>query len=306
LDAEAFRQQGAEVSAAVLEQLGGFVGLADRFPFDRGETNKALTLFMLRLADAVAPTNDDAAHQLRGAAVRIANSATYPGSRRQTVEASKIVEAVRPVIKQVGNELEALIGDSPDRLAVEIGKMLSRKVRILFVYANPVQTSSLRLADEQRAIREAIQLSAHRDAIHVEILAAATIDDLRRAMLKDDYDVVHFSGHGDSVGPIFQDEGSNPHLVPLTGLAALFQHYAKTSCVILNACWTLADLNIAMAPITIGMDAPVGDKAAIEFSRGFYDALGAGHGYEKAIEQGTLAVKLKGLEGALPLKVLRK
>jgi hypothetical protein len=52
------------------------------------------------------------------------------------------------------------------------------------------------------------------------------------------------------------------------------------------------------------MEKPVGDKAAIEFARGFYDALGAGKATEVAVEEGRSAVALKGLETALPLKVL--
>lgn len=306
LDPEAFRRQGAEVSAAVLEQLGGFGGLAERFPFDRGETNKALTLFMLRLADAVAGTNDEAAHQLRGAAVRIANSATFPGSRAHTVEAKKIVDAVRPILQHLGNGLEALLAEDPERLAGEIGKMLSRNVRVLFVAANPKGTAALRLQDEERAIREAIKLSPNQAAIHLEVLPAATVDDLRRALLKDEFDVVHLSGHGESNGPIFQNAESGEQPVPMSGLQALFDQYPKTGCVILNACWTLSAFNTSIAPVTVGMDAPVGDKAAIEFARGFYDAMGAGVGIEKAIEQGQVAVKLKGLEASLPLKVLRK
>jgi len=52
------------------------------------------------------------------------------------------------------------------------------------------------------------------------------------------------------------------------------------------------------------MDAPVNDQAAIEFVRGFYDAVAAGRDYDFAVEEGRSAVALKGLESGLPLKVL--
>lgn len=43
------------------------------------------------------------------------------------------------------------------------------------------------------------------------------------------------------------------------------------------------------------MDGPISDKAAIEFTRGFYDALGVGKSLREAFEEGCSNVALKGL-----------
>jgi hypothetical protein len=45
-----------------------------------------------------------------------------------------------------------------------------------------------------------------RDSITLEIRHAATVDDLRHALLDDAYDVLHFSGHGDFDTLLFENE----------------------------------------------------------------------------------------------------
>jgi hypothetical protein len=52
------------------------------------------------------------------------------------------------------------------------------------------------------------------------------------------------------------------------------------------------------------MDNTVDDDAAIQFARGFYDAVAAGKWYEFAIEEGKIACTAKGL--ALSLDVLKR
>jgi hypothetical protein len=48
LDPERCSREAQEVAASVLERLGGYAGLAQKFPFDRGEANKALVIFCLK------------------------------------------------------------------------------------------------------------------------------------------------------------------------------------------------------------------------------------------------------------------
>ena len=51
-----------------------------------------------------------------------------------------------------------------------------------------------------------------------------------------------------------------------------------------------------IASRTIGMDESISDGAAIEFSRGFYDALGAGKTIDIAFDEGVSAMKLASYE----------
>jgi hypothetical protein len=173
-----------------------------------------------------------------------------------------------------------------------------RKWRVLVVFANPRGSSSLRLGEEDRAISQSIQLSKHRDRIHLEKRQAATVHDLSRALLDQDYDIVHVSGHGTQAGLVLEKDDGSCYVVPKLALAETFSSYAHPKgpvrCVILNACYsvstgTLASLGV---PQTIVMEGAISDQAAIEFSRGFYDAIGAGKEIEFAYGEGCRRVKL--------------
>jgi hypothetical protein len=173
----------------------------------------------------------------------------------------------------------------------------SAQLSVLFLAANPSGTDPLRLDRELRIIREAIQLGRDRDKFHFEICTAATIHDLRRALLKGRYDVVHISGHGEREGLILEDERGESVQVPKKALAALLRKQATESglrCVLMNACWSLefGDPTTTGVPFTIAMDGPISDIGALEFSRGFYDALAAGKDFAAAYAEGRLCVEL--------------
>jgi hypothetical protein len=76
-------------------------------------------------------------------------------------------------------------------------------------------------------------------------------------------------------------------------------------CVVLNACSSIANLTDPISPITIGMDAAIADEAAVEFSRGFYDALANGKNFSRAFDEGRTALKLKGYDDLLVKMIAR-
>jgi hypothetical protein len=62
--------------------------------------------------------------------------------------------------------------------------------------------------------------------------------------------------------------------VDAEALAGLFKLFAdRVQCVILNACYSevQAEAIARYIPYVIGMSEAIGDRAAIEFSVGFYD-----------------------------------
>lgn len=67
--------------------------------------------------------------------------------------------------------------------------------------------------------------------------------------------------------------------------------------VVLNACYSVfqADALSQHVDYVIGMDQPLSDRAAIEFTIGFYDALFAGHSYKDAYNFGRNAIHLIGI-----------
>jgi soluble P-type ATPase len=187
---------------------------------------------------------------------------------------------------------------------------MDKIVKVLVVFANPRGTSQLNLGREDRIIREAVQLSRNRDSISIDIIHAATIHDLRRALLSKNYDIVHVSGHGTGSGLVLEDESGGKYVVPQQGLASLFGAYAKPSgsleCVILNACYSISQGTLVSlsTPFTIAMEGAISDDAAIEFSRGFYDAVGADKGVAFSYEEGCRNVALSAPTSRFVSKIL--
>ena len=73
------------------------------------------------------------------------------------------------------------------------------RVRVLAIFCNPRNTDPLRLQSEQRVLQQSLRASA---SAELEVVPAATIDDLRSALLNQRFDVIHFSGHGCIDGPL--------------------------------------------------------------------------------------------------------
>src|SRR5690606_1182043 len=118
--------------------------------------------------------------------------------------------------------------------------------------------------------------------------------DLRRTLLSDEFDIIHFSGHADQHYLVFEDEKNSAVDVPIGAVAKLVGEYPSVKCVILNACESSKSLTVPISPVTIGMDEKIPDDTAIEFSRGFYDALAAGRTIKRAFDEGIHAVSLAG------------
>lgn len=174
---------------------------------------------------------------------------------------------------------------------------LPEAIKILAVFANPRGSDPLRLGEESRIIRECIERSAHRDRLHCSIHHAARVKDVQRALLEDDYHVVQFSGHATPAGNLtFEDDAGNLRQVPQRALASLLANFSSIQCVVLNACYSLGQGQLISmgVPFTIAMDGPISDDAARLFTRGFYDAIGAGRDYRLAYRIGCNAIAMDG------------
>ncbi|HEY0754274.1 MAG TPA: CHAT domain-containing protein [Ktedonobacteraceae bacterium] len=183
-------------------------------------------------------------------------------------------------------------------------------LRVLFVLSNPRGTDRLRLDMEWRVIQEALRLSQRREHIASRTLLAATADDLRRTLLEmPPYQIVHMAGHGGPNGFLLEDAWGRPQMVSEQALAQHFENYRQTlRCVILNACYSpVIGQGIALGiPNVISLSGPLDQQASIEFSRGFYDALGAGTDIERAYREGLSAVRFAGLERDFLALLLRE
>jgi CHAT domain/Effector-associated domain 10 len=179
----------------------------------------------------------------------------------------------------------------------------SSKRTILFLASSPVNQARLRLDIELREIDHGLRLGQHREQFELKQRWAVRPDDLRRSLLDDQPQILHFSGHGEgNDGLILENQQGQAQAVPTQALANLFALFASRGleCVILNACYSEVQASAIAQhiPYVIGMNAAIGDKAAIQFAIGFYDALGAGWTYADAYHMGCNAIALEGIAQA--------
>ena len=289
------QREGELVAREVLETLGGYTGLTSQLPVDRGDTNRALVLLCLRLADGVESANSSLAESLRSEAYKLGAVAKIAGSPRQSLEISQLASVLNEAWKSISQDERSHI-KSAGGLVGEFGDILDT-LQVLIVSCSPTDEDRLRVEAELRAIQESIKFGPKGRRINITSLSAATIHDLRRALLSHSYDVIHFSGHADEKVLVFEDASGNASPVDLSALAEAIDCNGKVKCVILNACRSVKNLTTSISPVTIGMDETIDDSAAIEFSRGFYDGLAAGKAIEEAYREGVSTVKLTGFDG---------
>lgn len=166
---------------------------------------------------------------------------------------------------------------------------------ILFLAANPSNTSRLRVDEEIREIDEGLKRARKREQFILQQKWAVRPDDFRRAMLDYEPNIVHFSGHGAGQDGIIL-EGNDGLARPVTAeaLKGLFELFPEVECVLLNACLSeiQAEAIATNIKFVIGMAQAIGDNAAILFAASFYDALGAGKSFDFAYKYGCNALQM--------------
>jgi len=171
---------------------------------------------------------------------------------------------------------------------------------ILFIAADPTNASRLRLGEEFREIQEKLKLAKLREQFRLELpQLSVRPTDISQALLDLQPKIVHFSGHGESTGALcFENQAGQVHLIQPEALAALFEQFAnQVDCVLLNACYSENQAKAIGKYIkyVIGMHQSIGDKAAIAFAVGFYQALGAGRTVEEAYKFGCVQIRLQAI-----------
>ena len=178
--------------------------------------------------------------------------------------------------------------------------MVSHSVkRVLLLAANPRKTVPLRLDEEVREIEDALRGAKNREQFQLKQKWAVRPIDMRRAVLEFEPHIVHFSGHGDGDnGLVLENESGQAKFISAEALAGMFELAEQVECVLLNACYSevQATAIVQHIPYVIGMNQAVGDRAALEFAVGFYDALGAGRSFERAFKEGCISIRMAGIE----------
>ncbi len=179
-------------------------------------------------------------------------------------------------------------------------------VKVLFLAANPAGIDRLGLDNEIRAITDKIRASKHRDAIQLISVWATRPDDLLQALNEHRPQVVHFSGHGSETGELLLVDEKRDVSAPVSAvtLKTLFETLRDNiRVVVLNACYSHAQAEAIAEVIdcVVGMNAAIGDEAAVAFAASFYRAIGFDRSVQDAFDQGKLALMLSEIpESAAP------
>jgi CHAT domain-containing protein/NACHT domain-containing protein len=185
---------------------------------------------------------------------------------------------------------------------------------ILFLAANPKNTSRLDLEGECAAIEHELRLARHGNDFEFRSKWVVTVDEMARHLIDLNPTIIHFSGHGrrstsgaeptasrdvappgDS-GIYLHDERHGVQLVTGRALALMVKASApSTRLVVLNACYSdgHAEELSQVVDCVVGMTRAIHDHAAHSFAVAFYRALGHRFSVGNAVAHAvaTLAAK---------------
>jgi WD40 repeat protein len=215
--------------------------------------------------------------------------------------------------------------------------VMPSKIRILFLGANPSDTTRLALSHEVREITQRLRATDRGARFELVQEWAVRVDDLQAALLRHEPQIVHFSGHGrgkqlnsslkfadvtremlpkdepdeDELNGAILVEGDSGRAkpIPTSALANLFSIVGGVRCVVLNACHsaTQAETIRQHVDVVVGMSRSIQDAAAINFAWAFYQGLGFGKSLSEAFELGKNQIELAGFgDGKVPRLLTRE
>lgn len=172
-------------------------------------------------------------------------------------------------------------------------------IKILFLVANPSDSTRLRLDQESRAIDQVLRQAEFWERFELQQHWAVRVADLQALLLRHQPSIVHFSGHGSEASEIIlEDNVGNSQPVALQALSQLFAVLKDNiRCVVLNGCYSEQQAAAIAKHIdcVVGMSKAIQDAAAISFAAAFYQALGFGRDVKTAFELGRLQIDLEHL-----------
>lgn len=182
------------------------------------------------------------------------------------------------------------------------------RLRVLAVIASPSDYPALDVEREWSNLKEALSELESRGTVTLDRLAPATVESLQRQLLRHDYHILHFLGHGefdevagDSV-LLLADAGGRGQPVSGETFSALVRDQRSLRLALLNACRGAVSserdpysgvaqrLVRGGVPAVIAMRTAISDDAAIALARSFYTALADGAAVDEALAEARKAL----------------
>jgi DNA-binding beta-propeller fold protein YncE len=200
-------------------------------------------------------------------------------------------------------------------------------LRVLGMAARPGDQETLAIAAERQRLHEALSGLQRAGRIELDWVPGQTWRDLWMAMRHGSWNVLHFIGHGgfdaaaqEGTLALAGDDGDSTYHLGADSLAMLLRGYPELRLVVLNACDTgranALDIFSSVAgalirrgvPAVLAMQHEITDKAALEFSRTFYEELADQPSVDRCVMQARRAIRLAlpgSLEWGTPVLYMR-
>jgi len=188
--------------------------------------------------------------------------------------------------------------------------VVTTPLRILGMITSPSNLAELDIEHEKQRVEVAIKDLQANGLVQLTWLEGKTWQDLQRALRRGTWHIFHFIGHGgfdpntDEGLIAFEDNEGQAHLLSATHLGRLLSDHYPLRLVVLNACEgargskrdvfssTAAILVRRGIPAVLAMQYEITDRAAIELSRAFYEALADGMPVDAAVGEARKAISL--------------
>ena len=175
---------------------------------------------------------------------------------------------------------------------------MNNKIKILYVAANPLDTSHLRVAAEARDLTLRIRQCLARDAFEIVHSVAARPQDLLRGLQEIQPHILHFSGHGtfDKEIVLETEDGMSQPIDPQVLADLVNQFRTNLKLAVMSCCLgrKQAQALNQVVDFTIGMAKPISDTGALNFSANFYQVLASGGSIRQAFESARLVTLMQG------------
>ena len=199
-------------------------------------------------------------------------------------------------------------------------------LRILGMAVSPEGMPPLDIAQEKERVETALEGLRAAGLVSLTWLAGQTWRDLQRELRHGPWHIFHFIGHGgfdraaDEGFVALADQSGAAHHLSATQLGRLLADHRDLRLALLNACegarGSAQDIFSGAAailvrrglPAVLAMQYPITDRAAIEFSRTFYEALADGLPVDTAATEARQAISYAAphsVEWGIPVLYMR-